>query len=127
MNGSVMPIKTSSAKAKGRNLQQYVRDKLMNLSESFREGDIESQSMGVSGEDLVMSPHARDILPISVECKAHAKFAVYTIIDQCKENTPDGCQPVVVLKANRRKPVAVIDLDYYIELERKRLKTEGIR
>ena len=120
-----MPIKTSSAKGKGRKLQQLVRDKLLSLSDTFREGDIESTGMGQSGEDIQLSPHARDLLPISVECKSHAKFAVYGVIDQCKSNCPDGCEPVVVLKANYKKPVAVIDLDYYIKLESYRMKVES--
>ena len=117
-------MKPQSSKAKGRKLQQLVRDKLLSLSDTFREGDIESTGMGQSGEDIVLSPHARDLLPISVECKSHAKFAVYSIIDQCKTNCPDGCEPVVVLKANHKKPVAVIDLDYYIKLEQHRMKNE---
>jgi len=120
-----MPIKTSSAKSKGRGLQQLVRDKLLSLSDTFRDGDIESTGMGQSGEDIQLSPYARDLLPISVECKSHAKFAVYSIIDQCKSNCPDGCEPVVVLKANYKKPVAVIDLDYYIKLESYRMKVES--
>ena len=118
-------MKPASAKAKGRALQQLVRDKLLSLSDTFREGDIESTGMGQSGEDVQLSPHARDLLPISVECKHHAKMAVYGIIDQCKANTPDGCQPVVVLKANYKKPVAVIDLDYYVYLERIRIEREA--
>jgi hypothetical protein len=117
-------MKPQSSKAKGRKLQQLVRDKLLSLSDTFREGDITSTGMGQSGEDIQLSPHARDLLPISVECKSHAKFAIYSIIDQCKANCPDGCQPVVVLKANHKKPVAVIDLDYYIKLEGERIKNE---
>lgn len=120
-----MPIKTSSGKSKGRNLQKLVRDKLLSLSDTFRDGDIESTGMGQSGEDIQLSPHARDLLPISIECKSHAKFAVYSVIDQCKANCPDGCEPVVVLKANYKKPVAVIDLDYYIKLESYRMKVES--
>jgi len=117
-------MKPQSAKGKGRKLQQLVRDKLLSLHPSLREGDIESTGMGQSGEDVILSPHARDIIPISVECKSHAKFAVYSIIDQCKSNCPDGCEPVVVLKANYKKPVAVIDLDYYIKLEQTRIEFE---
>jgi hypothetical protein len=32
---------------------------------------------------------------------------------------------VVVLKANYKKPVAVIDLDYYIKLEKHRIDNES--
>lgn len=119
-------MKPQSAKAKGRKLQQLVRDKLLELSDTFREGDIESTGMGQSGEDVQLSPHARDLLPISIECKHHSKMAVYSIIDQCKSNTPDGCQPVVVLKANYKKPVAVIDLDYWTHLEKIRIDNEDM-
>jgi len=119
-------MKPQSAKAKGRKLQQLVRDKLLELSDTFREGDIESTGMGQSGEDVQLSPHARDLLPISIECKHHHKMAVYSIIDQCKSNTPDGCQPVVVLKANYKKPVAVIDLDYWTRLEKIRIDNEDM-
>jgi hypothetical protein len=115
-------ISVQSAKAKGRRLQQLVRDKLRSLSSNFREGDIESRGMGQSGEDIILSPHARDLLPLSIECKSYAKFAVYSIIDQCKANCPSDCEPVVVLKADHKKPVAVIDLDYYIKLESYRIK-----
>ena len=119
-------MKPQSAKAKGRKLQQLVRDKLLELSDTFREGDIESTGMGQSGEDVQLSPHARDLLPISIECKHHNKMAVYSVIDQCKSNTPDGCQPVVVLKANYKKPVAVIDLDYWTHLEKIRIDNEDM-
>jgi hypothetical protein len=44
----------SSAKAKGRLLQQWVRDKLIEMLEVHPE-DIESRSMGAGGEDLIMA------------------------------------------------------------------------
>jgi len=46
-------LKTSSAKAKGRRLQQWVRNKLIELL-SVDPEDIESRPMGSSGEDLIM-------------------------------------------------------------------------
>lgn len=118
----VTRVKPQSAKAKGRFLQQYVRDKIRELIPSSRDGDVESTSMGASGEDVKLSPYVRDILPVSFECKSNKAFAVYKIIDQCKSNTPEGCQPVVVLKGDRKKPIAVIDLDYYFYLEGERIR-----
>ena len=44
----------SSAKAKGRRLQQWVRDKLIEMLDVHPE-DIESRSMGAGGEDLIMA------------------------------------------------------------------------
>ena len=46
-------LKTQSAKAKGRRLQQWVRDLLIEKLEVHPE-DVESRSMGAGGEDLIM-------------------------------------------------------------------------
>ena len=47
-------MKTQSAKAKGRRLQQWVRDLLIEELEIHPE-DVESRSMGAGGEDLILS------------------------------------------------------------------------
>ena len=47
-------MKPQSAKAKGRVLQQWVRDLLVESLDIHPE-DIESRSMGAGGEDLIMS------------------------------------------------------------------------
>ena len=47
-------MKTQSAKAKGRKLQQWVRDQIIEQLEVHPE-DIESRSMGAGGEDLIMA------------------------------------------------------------------------
>ena len=47
-------MKTQRAKAKGRRLQQWVRDMLIEHRNVHPE-DIESRSMGAGGEDLIMA------------------------------------------------------------------------
>ena len=47
-------MKVQSAKAKGRNLQKWTRERLIEELE-IHEEDIESRSMGASGEDLIMA------------------------------------------------------------------------
>jgi hypothetical protein len=110
-------MKPSSAKQKGRLLQNWVRDKLFEAFKPWglRAEDIKGTSMGVSGEDLQFSPFARDLIGISVECKSHKSFAVYKIYDQCVTNAK-GSEPVVFLKQNGRKPLAVVDAEHYISL-----------
>ena len=61
-------MKTQSAKAKGRRLQQWVRDQLIEHL-MVNEEDVESRSMGASGEDLIMARDARRKFPYSIECK----------------------------------------------------------
>ena len=61
-------MKAQSAKAKGRRLQQWVRDQLIEQLDVHPE-DIESRSMGAGGEDLIMARAARQKFPYSIECK----------------------------------------------------------
>ena len=121
-----MPIKTSSAKAKGRNLQKYVRDTLTEILKPYGAvaDDIKSTSMGASGEDVQLSPFARKLLPISVECKSLASIAAYKWFEQAKSNSKEH-QPVLVMKANNKKPLAVIDYTYFLELHTHYLKRDS--
>lgn len=107
-------MKISSAKAKGRELQQLVAAKLLAAFPLLHPDDIKSTPMSSSGEDVQLSPAARKAMGIQVECKSHAKHAVYAHYDQCSATGPHN--PLVVVKANRRKPLAVVDLDWFIGL-----------
>ena len=120
-----MAISVKAAKAKGRALQQLVRDKLIELLKEYgiEAGDIKSAVMGETGEDIQLSPLARTFLPISIECKAHKAFAIYKHWEQATGASGDR-QPVLVIKGDRKKPLACIYLDYYIELEYARIKQE---
>ena len=66
-------MKTQSAKAKGRRLQQWFRDLLVSKLGIHKE-DIESRSMGAGGEDLIMARSARQKFPYSIECKNQEKI-----------------------------------------------------
>ena len=120
-----MAIKTSSAKAKGRKLQQLVRDKIIALLKykGVEPADVKSAVMGENGEDIQLSPFARNFLPVSIECKSHKSMAIYKLYAQAQENCEDR-QPVLVIKANHKEPLAVIDLDYWLDLEDKRVRYE---
>ena len=69
-------MKTSSCKQKGRKLQQKVRDIILESFDNLREDDVRSTSMGAGGEDVLLSPAARDVFPFSVECKNQEKLNV---------------------------------------------------
>ncbi len=114
-----MPIKTSSAKAKGRRLQQWARDRILEIFPMLTLDDVRSTGMGQGGEDIQLSSAARKKFPYSVECKSRKKNAVYSDMDQAIANCPKGSEPLVIVKANRRKPLAIIDADYFFKLIRK--------
>ena len=117
-----MAITPQSAKAKGRRLQQWVRDRLYSTFPALEEGDIRSTSMGAGGEDLLFSPAARRLFPYSVECKNNAKNAIYKVMEQATANCPKGATPLAIIKADQRKPLAVVDADHFFKLTKRTKK-----
>ena len=108
-------MKTSSAKAKGRRLQQKVRDLLLETFTELEPDDIRSTSMGVSGEDLQLSPAARKLIPFAIECKNQEKLNVWDSLKQAEENSGDY-DPVLIFKRNRSKTYAVLEIEKFVEL-----------
>ena len=107
-------MKTQSAKQKGRKLQQWFRDLLIEELEVHPE-DIESRSMGAGGEDLIMSRAAREKFPYSIECKNQESVNVWKSYDQAKENS-GNYEPIVVLKRNKSKPLVLINAEHFVNL-----------
>jgi hypothetical protein len=106
-------MKAQSAKAKGRKLQQWVRNKLIDLLDVHPE-DIESRSMGAGGEDLIMARAAREKFPYSIECKNVEKLNVWDAYEQAKANC-GNYEPLVIMKKNNKQPLVVIDAEYFIK------------
>ena len=107
-------MKTQSAKAKGRKLQQWIRNLLIEKLEIHPE-DIESRSMGAGGEDLIIARAAREKFPHSIECKNQEKVNVWEAYKQAEENSK-SYEPIVVIKRNNSKPLVVIDAEYFVSM-----------
>ena len=110
-------MKTQSAKAKGRRLQQWARDQLIEELEVHPE-DIESRSMGAGGEDLIMARAAREKFPYSIECKNQEAVNVWKAYEQAESNCK-GYEPLVVIKRNRSKPLVLVDAEHFVKLHEK--------
>jgi hypothetical protein len=109
-------MKPQSAKAKGRNLCKYVKDRILAFFPLLFPDDIKVTSSGAGGEDLQFARIARQTLPVSIECKNRAKIAVYKDYAQAKANAA-GYEPVLIVKQNHSTPLAIMDLEYYLKLE----------
>ena len=114
-------MNTRSSKAKGRRLQNWVRDKLRyafitcwNKLPTLEEDDIKSQTMGMTGEDIILSPAARKIIPYSFECKNVEKLNIWSTLDQAETNAPDNVTPIAIIKRNHSKVYVVIEFDAWI-------------
>lgn len=98
----------ASRKAKGRRLQQAVRQDLVDRL-GIDPGDILSTAMGQSGCDLYLSPAARERFPFAVECKAQEAIALPAWWRQCTRNAEaEGLAPLLILKQSRREALAVL-------------------
>ena len=119
-------MKPKSAKAKGRNLQNLVRDKLRSIFVDLwtkvprlEYDDIKSQTMGMGGEDIVLSPMAKKLIPYSFECKNTERLNLWKAIGQAEDNCEDR-QPTVIIKRNRSKVYAVVEFDEFLNLIRRK-------
>ena len=96
-------MRQRSRKAKGRRLQNYVRDALREVfcnsskMPKLHEDDIKSQTMGIPGEDIVFSPKAREMIDFAFECKNVEKLNFWKCIEQCENNTPEGLKSALVV------------------------------
>ena len=69
---------------------------------------------GVNGPDVQLGAEAARFWPFAIECKKHAAFAVYQHYDQAREGMrPGDIQPVLVIEANRREPLVVVDAEWF--------------
>ena len=108
-----MMMKTSSAKAKGRRLQQKFMQLLIEKLDIDPE-DIESRSMGAGGEDLIMSKAARDKFPYSIECKNQERLNIWQAWEQANNNK-GIYEPMLVIKKNGTSPLVVLNAENFLE------------
>ena len=110
-------LKTSSAKAKGRKLQQWFTNVLIE-GLSLNEEDLESRPMGSQGEDIIMGRESREQFPYSIECKNQEAVNVWKAYEQSESNCK-GYEPLVVIKRNRSKPLVLVDAEHFVKLHEK--------
>ena len=104
-------MNNKSRKAKGRLLQNLVRDKIIKLFPALTSDDIRTSMMSESGVDIkLISVMAQKLFPYDVECKNREEYK--TIYKHFKHAIKHGnLEPILAIKMNREKPLAVIDLD----------------
>jgi hypothetical protein len=111
-------VRPSSAKAKGRKLQQWFASKMVAILGLDSE-DLESRPMGSQGEDIIMGKQSRDKFPYSIECKNQEAVNLWKAYEQAQSNC-GKYEPLVVLKRNRSKPLVLIDAEYFISLHKEK-------
>ena len=106
-------MKPQSCKAKGRKLQQMVRDLILEIFPELKPDDVRSTAMGQNGEDVQLSTAARQLLPFQIECKNKKEVAVINWLKQA--STHGNYTPILIAKQNYSDPVVVIDAKTFFQ------------
>ena len=106
-------MRPQSAKAKGRRLQQETRDAILAAFPGLHPDDVRSTSMGASGEDLLLSPAAREMVPFSIECKNVESLNIHKAIEQASGRK---YPPLVVFRKNNTPAYVALPFDRFLTL-----------
>ena len=117
---------TRSRKAKGRRLQNWVRDSLRGLFLTLTDDDVRVAIMGETGSDIKLSKTAKKLFPYDIECKNTEGWKkVYDAYDQADGHGED--QPLVFIKMNRRNPLVVVDAKHFMRLNNSGYITDPVK
>lgn len=111
-------ITTSSAKAKGRNLQQWACrqiSKILNIPWG-KDEMIASREGSQNGTDIRLVGVAKKLFPFSVECKWQESWALPAWIKQAKSNQDPDTDWLLIVKRNHADPIVVMDAERFFEL-----------
>ena len=108
-------MKTRSAKAKGRRLQQFVVTLLQSMT-GFGSSDIKSTPMGTNGPDLWLSSEAKNKIPLTFECKNTEKLNIWKAIAQAEENREPNTDACVVFSRNHSDVYVAIPITLLVRL-----------
>lgn len=115
-------MRPQSAKAKGRRLQQEVRDAVLAAFPQLEPDDVRSTSMGASGADLLLSPAAKRRFPYYVECKNVESLNIHKAIAQAEAGvaklpqTGVVIKPLVVFRKNTTPAYVAIPFSHFLDL-----------
>lgn len=107
----------ASRKAKGRAGSQEVRELILKYLPDLKPDDIQVVPGGVTGEDLWLSPRARELLPLVSEVKNQEAIQIWKALKQSEEHKrPEGTYPVLWFKRNRSKMYVALEAEHFLKL-----------
>lgn len=116
--GQIQHLNTRGRKAKGRKLQDWVKDKLCSILDLSKD-EVYTATMSTKGTDvrLVTKKLALERFPWALECKnqeiyRHLYVAWYQALENAKK---DGLMPAMVIKMNYNPPLIVMDAEMFLK------------
>lgn len=120
-------MKTSSAKAKGRVLQQWAAKKISEITGIPWGKDelISSREMGQSGTDVRLIGKAKKLFPFAIECKNQESWSLPAWIKQAKSNIQPSTNWLLIFKKNRHEEIICMDAEAFFEIYNDYLKLKN--
>lgn len=104
-----------SRKAKGRNLQKKIVEMILFAFPKLTHNDVRSTSMGVSGEDIILSEEAHRQFGFAVEAKNVEKINIWDCLTQSEDPKRKGI-PLLCFKRNRSEIYCSLKFETLLKL-----------
>ncbi len=108
-------MNTASRKAKGKRLQKAICQLILKYFPDLKKEEVISRRMGRKGEDIILSKNAKNKFPYAIECKNQERLKYLWECYSQSEANSSNLEPLVILKINNHKPLALIDAEYFIK------------
>lgn len=105
-------------KAKGRRAAMELQQGLLSIAPHLSPDDIRITPSGCTGEDLLMSPRAREAFPYAIECKNVERINIWEALKQAKSHS-DTYTPLLAFTRNREEMWIAIPLKAFLSLSDK--------
>lgn len=92
-----------------------VRDLILSYFTDLHEDDVRSTAMGQGGEDIQLSPKAREVMPYTIECKNVERLNLWKAWEQACHHKGDY-NSLLFIKKNRSPVLAVLEAQHLMEL-----------
>lgn len=107
-------MKISSAKRKGRKAAVELQQLLLSRFHDLQADDVRVTASSVNGEDLQLSPRARELLPFNFEIKNQERLNIWQALTQSKHHGKH--KPVVAFKRNRTPFYVCMEVETFLDL-----------
>lgn len=110
-----------SCKAKGRRACLELAELLLKYCPDLKPDDIRVTSSSACGEDILLSPKAREIYPYAIEVKNVEKLNVWKAYEQARthlKQTPERIVPILAFKRNRSDMLVCLNVEDFLWLTR---------
>lgn len=119
-----MSISPRSAKAKGRELQNWLSARLSQITGikwgREDEDEIQPRQMGQRGADVILRGEAARLIPFTFECKSGESFRLVDSIKQARDNeTEDRSWVIVHRRKAFRNPIVMMEWNTFADLMEK--------